>query len=129
MMRLSCASRTGAPTILAFWLLDFFMIDSLAKRTEAYLPRTRAPLRHWPDGPSKEPLGGTTARHFPSENGFWRAPVELWPNIGGSRVTNLTSDASHTRHMKLLSIDVRFEYPVHFTSDVFDAANGTLARA
>jgi 3-dehydroquinate synthase len=31
--------------------------------------------------------------------------------------------------MKLLSIDVRFEYPVHFTSDVFDAANGTLARA
>jgi 3-dehydroquinate synthase len=30
--------------------------------------------------------------------------------------------------MKLLSIDVRFEYPVHFTSGVFDAANATLAE-
>jgi 3-dehydroquinate synthase len=31
--------------------------------------------------------------------------------------------------MKLLSIDVRFEYPVHFTSGVFDAANDTLAQS
>jgi 3-dehydroquinate synthase len=31
--------------------------------------------------------------------------------------------------MKLLSIDVRFEYPVHFTSGVFDGTNDTLARA
>jgi 3-dehydroquinate synthase len=30
--------------------------------------------------------------------------------------------------MKLLSIDVRFEYPVHFTRGVFEAANETLAR-
>jgi len=31
--------------------------------------------------------------------------------------------------MKLLSIAVRFEYPVHFTSGVFDATNETLAQA
>jgi 3-dehydroquinate synthase len=30
--------------------------------------------------------------------------------------------------MKLLSIDVRFEYPVHFTRGVFEAANETLAQ-
>jgi 3-dehydroquinate synthase len=30
--------------------------------------------------------------------------------------------------MKLLSIDVRFEYPVHFTSGVFETANDTLAQ-
>src|SRR5215471_682473 len=30
--------------------------------------------------------------------------------------------------MKLLSIDVRFEYPIHFTRDVFAAANETLAK-
>src|SRR5258707_868405 len=30
--------------------------------------------------------------------------------------------------MKLLSIDVRFEYPVCFTSEVFDLANETLAQ-
>src|SRR5882724_8050001 len=30
--------------------------------------------------------------------------------------------------MKLLSIDVRFEYPVHFTIGTFDAANATLAE-
>src|SRR5437016_3997759 len=31
--------------------------------------------------------------------------------------------------MKLLSIDVRFEYPVHFTSGAFDPANGVLAES
>jgi len=30
--------------------------------------------------------------------------------------------------MKVLSIDVRFEYPVHFTSGVFEPANATLAE-
>jgi 3-dehydroquinate synthase len=30
--------------------------------------------------------------------------------------------------MKLLSIDVRFEYPVHFTRGVFEASNDTLAQ-
>jgi 3-dehydroquinate synthase len=31
--------------------------------------------------------------------------------------------------MKVLSIDVRFEYPVHFTSGAFDPANDTLAQS
>jgi len=31
--------------------------------------------------------------------------------------------------MKVLSIDVRFEYPVHFTNDAFDPANGALAQS
>jgi 3-dehydroquinate synthase len=31
--------------------------------------------------------------------------------------------------MKVLSIDVRFEYPVHFTSGVFDPANDALAQS
>jgi 3-dehydroquinate synthase len=31
--------------------------------------------------------------------------------------------------MKVLSIDVRFEYPVHFTSGVFDPANDVLAQS
>ena len=31
--------------------------------------------------------------------------------------------------MKVLSIDVRFEYPVCFTSGVFELANETLAQA
>src|SRR5258708_10667724 len=30
--------------------------------------------------------------------------------------------------MKVLSIDVRFEYPVHFTNGVFEPANATLAE-
>jgi 3-dehydroquinate synthase len=31
--------------------------------------------------------------------------------------------------MKVLSIDVRFEYPVHFTNGAFDPANGALAQS
>jgi 3-dehydroquinate synthase len=31
--------------------------------------------------------------------------------------------------MKVLSIDVRFEYPVHFTNDAFDPANAALAQS
>src|SRR5258708_39434838 len=30
--------------------------------------------------------------------------------------------------MKVLSIDVRFEYPVHFTNGVFEPANATLSE-
>src|SRR5258705_6901237 len=124
MMRLSCASTTGSPTILAFLVLDFFMVDLPDRRTQAYSPAGQRAPRHLPDGPSRE-AGRAPTLHFSSKNGVLRALTELWPNIGGSRVPQ----GQPQSHMKLVSIDVRFEYPVNFTSDVFDGANDTLAQA
>src|SRR5579859_2542199 len=107
MMRLSCVSMTGSPTIVAFFFLDFFIGRPACSANRSLL--TGRPSRL--SGVRLTDRRGTSARRqhsiFPSKNGVLRAHTELWPNIGGSRVL-----PDLLRHMKLLSIDVRFEYPV-----------------